>query len=80
MANAGGFALEGEWTDDRELRIPVMSSFIEEISFRAGTITVRMSRGGAGSYDYPGSFELFKRFANAPSAGAFFNAYIKPLL
>jgi hypothetical protein len=80
LTTVGGFLLEGDWNSDTTaLRVPVESEAIAEISYRRGTITVVFNRGGAGEYDYPGDFELFKRFVNSPSKGAFFNAYIRPL-
>lgn len=66
----------GETTEPADELISVDSSCIIQIGFRAkdNVITITFRRGGTGTYDYPGSPELWQQFKDAPSKGAFFNA------
>lgn len=54
---------------------PVDSSCIVAIGWQPpSTISVTFKRGGSINYDYPGTYEQFIAFREAPSKGAFFNA------
>jgi hypothetical protein len=80
LAVVGAEALEAEGAEagekNIEVTVPVSSTAIRAIGFHAaGIITVDFVHGG--SYDYPGTEELFMAFLAAPSKGRFFNDHIK---
>lgn len=77
MAVAKALASDKESEEEKEITTPVDSSVIATISFDPKTeiITVVFHRGG--TYQYPGSKDLYEAFVNAPSVGAFFNQHIR---
>lgn len=74
---AVGRALSGDEEAERPLSTDVRSTAISNVSWKDEVITVTFHRGG--TYDYPGSRELYLDFISAPSTGAYFNQHIKPL-
>jgi KTSC domain len=67
----------GPSTEEANEVISVDSSCISQIGYRDGVIMVQFKRGGSINYDYPGTYELFQEFKDAPSKGAFFNAHFR---
>ena len=73
----GALGLESDKEKEQPLHHTVSSSAISAISWQPNpdTITVLFRRGG--SYDYPGSRDLYLDFVSAPSIGQYFNAHIR---
>lgn len=82
IIRAAGVAAVGRalFPSDEEKEAPastaVKSSAISTIAWKDEVITVTFVRGG--TYDYPGSRDLYEDFISAPSIGQYFNQHIKP--
>jgi len=60
------------------ITLPVSSTAIASIGWDPiGVIIVEFHRGGAVTYTYDGTFELFTAFALSSSKGKFFNEHFK---
>src|SRR5262245_30509568 len=66
----------GEEPGQSQITIPVSSEAIRAIGYHAaGIITVDFHRGG--SYDYPGTEDMFIAFLAAPSKGRWFSEHLR---